>query len=33
VLDALELLLTPDEDLAGAGPDDDREWLTLTVAS
>lgn len=33
VLDALELLLTPDEDLAGAEPDDDSESLTLTVAS
>ncbi len=33
VLDALELLLTPDEDLAGVPPDDDSESLTLTVAS
>lgn len=33
VLDALDLLLTPDADLADAGPDDDSESLTLTVAS
>jgi len=32
VLDALEVLLTPDEELAGEDSGDDRESLTLTVA-
>lgn len=32
VLDALEVLLTPDEQLAGAASDDDSESLTLTLA-
>ncbi len=31
VLDALEVLLTPDEQLAGAVADDDSESLTLTL--
>ena len=33
VLDALEVLLTPDQDLLGGAPSGDRESLTLTVAS
>lgn len=33
VLDALELLLTPDEQLNGAEAGDDTESLRLTVAS
>ncbi len=32
VLDALEVVLTPDERLAGDPKDDDSESLTLTVA-
>ncbi len=32
VLDALEVLLTPDEELAGEDSGDDSESLTLTVA-
>lgn len=32
VLDALEVLLTPDEQLNGAEAGDDSESLTLTVA-
>jgi predicted RNase H-like HicB family nuclease len=32
VLDALELLLTPDEQLTGATQPDDSESLTLTIA-
>lgn len=33
VLDALETLLTPDEELTGAPAADDSESLTLTVVS
>jgi predicted RNase H-like HicB family nuclease len=33
VLDALEVVLTPDEKLAGGSRDDDSESLVLTVAS
>lgn len=33
VLDALEVLLTPDEQLSGGKPGEDSESLTLTVAS
>lgn len=33
VLDALEVLLTPDDQLSGGKPDEDSESLTLTVAS
>lgn len=33
VLDALDVLLTPDEQLGGADVSDDSESLTLTVAS
>lgn len=33
VLEALEVLLTPDEQLNGAEAGDDSESLTLTVAS
>lgn len=33
VLDALDVLLTPDEQLAGASRDENSESLTLTVAS
>ncbi len=33
VLDALDVLLTPDEELAGIPASDDSESLTLTVAS
>ena len=33
VLDALETLLTPDEELAGGPAAEDSESLTLTVAS
>jgi len=33
VLDALEVLLTPDEQLSGEEPGDDSESLTLPVAS
>ena len=33
VLDALDVLLTPDEKLAGTPASDDSEPLTLTVAS
>jgi predicted RNase H-like HicB family nuclease len=32
VLDALELLLTPDEQIAGEAQADDTESLTLTIA-
>jgi predicted RNase H-like HicB family nuclease len=32
VLDALDLLLTPDEQLAGEAQADDTESLTLTIA-
>lgn len=32
VLDALDVLLTPDEKLAGAPSSDDSESLTFTVA-
>lgn len=32
VLDALEVLLTPDEELTGEDSGDDSESLTLTVA-
>ena len=32
VIDALDLLLTPDEQLAGATQPDDSETLTLTIA-
>ena len=32
VLDALEVVLTPDEELAGGSRDEDSESLTLTVA-
>jgi predicted RNase H-like HicB family nuclease len=32
VLDALELLLTPDENLTGEAQRDDSESLTLTIA-
>lgn len=32
VIDALDLLLTPDEQLAGATQSDDSESLTLTIA-
>jgi predicted RNase H-like HicB family nuclease len=33
VLDALDVLLTPDEKLAGTPASDDSESLTFTVAS
>jgi predicted RNase H-like HicB family nuclease len=33
VIDALAVVLTPDEELAGEPPDDESESLTLTVAS
>jgi len=33
VLDALDVVLTPDEELAGGSKDGDHESLTLTVAS
>lgn len=33
VIDALDVLLTPDEELAGESRDEDSESLTLTVAS
>jgi predicted RNase H-like HicB family nuclease len=32
VLDALDLLLTPDEQIAGEAQPDDTESLTLTIA-
>jgi predicted RNase H-like HicB family nuclease len=33
VIDALDVLLTPDEELAGGGPIEGSESLTLQVAS
>ena len=33
VIDALAVVLTPDDELAGEPPDDESESLTLTVAS
>ena len=33
VIDALAVVLTPDEELAGGPRDDDSDSLTLTVAS
>ena len=33
VIDALAVVLTPDEELAGESRDDDSDSLTLTVAS
>jgi hypothetical protein len=33
VIDALDVLLTPDEELADGAPAEGSEWVTLKVAS